>query len=258
MLRGASSLAGALVLWASISFAQAPDDGYRVFRPDGAGPHPAVALVSGCSGFAPVGARKFYERVAEKLQGQGYVVVFVDYVGRRGLQNCARPPMVTQEDAAKDLVTAVTWLRSQQSVDRARISALGWSYGGGAVLMALADPTVEQLGLSRAIVYYPICLAVRPWKVATPVLMLFAGDDEVAPSRACEAAVEKNATPNVVKTVTYQGALHAFDVFEIPEGTRGPGGAMGYNAQAAAAAWEEVQRFLLHGDQWHRRQRGGG
>jgi dienelactone hydrolase len=236
-----------------MSFAQAPDDGYRVFRPDGAGPHPAVALVSGCSGFAPVGARKFYERVAEKLQGQGYIVLFVDYVGRRGLQNCARAPMVTQEDAAKDLVTAVIWLRSQQSVDRARISALGWSYGGGAVLMALADDTAEQPGLSRAIVYYPICQAVRPWKVATPVLMLFAGDDEVAPSRACQAAVEKNATPDVVKTVTYQGALHAFDVSEIPEGTRGPGGAMGYNAQAAAAAWDEVQRFLKFG-----RQRGGG
>ena len=230
------------VLWSSTSFAQAPDDGYRVFRPDGAGPYPAVAFVSGCSGFAPVGARKFYERVAEKLRKQDYIVLFVDYVGRRGLQNCARAPMVTEGDAAKDLVTAVTWLRTQESVDKARISALGWSYGGGAVLVALADYTEAQLGLSSAIVYYPVCRAVRPWKVATPVLMLHGGDDEVAPGRACQAAV--SASPGVVKTVTYHGALHAFDVSEIPEGTRGPGGAMGYNAQAAAAAWEEVERFL--------------
>jgi dienelactone hydrolase len=233
-----------LVLWTSTSFAQTPDGGYRVFRPVGAGPFPAVAFVSGCSGFAPVGARKFYERAAGKLQGQGYVVLFVDYVGRRGLQHCARAPMVSEGDAAKDLVTALAWLRSQESVDRARISALGWSYGGGAVLVALADYTEEQLGLSRVIVYYPICGAVRPWTAVTPVLMLLAGDDEVAASRACQAAVEKNANPNVVKTVTYHGALHAFDVAEIPEGTRGPGGAMGYNAEAAAAAWEAVQRFL--------------
>lgn len=233
-----------LVLWASTSFAQPRGEGHRVFRPDGAGPYPAVAFVSGCSGFAPVGARKFYERVAENLRGQGYIVLFVDYVGRRGLQNCARAPMVTEGDAAKDLVTAVTWLRSQDSVDKTRISALGWSYGGGAVLVALADHTEEQLGLSRAIVYYPVCRAVRPWRVTTPVLMLLAGDDEVAPGRACQAAVKRSATPGVVKTVTYHGALHAFDVAEIPEGTHGPGGAMGYNAQAAAAAWEEVQRFL--------------
>jgi dienelactone hydrolase len=110
--------------------------------------------------------------------------------------------------------------------------------------VALADFTEEQLGLFRAIVYYPICRAVRPWRVATPVLMLLAGDDEVAPSRACQAAVEKNTTPGLVKTVTYHGALHAFDVAEIPEGTRGLGGVLGYNARAASAAWEEVQRFL--------------
>ena len=150
--------------------------------------------------------------------------------------------MVSEGDAAKDLVTAVTWLRSQEFIDKARISALGWAYGGGAVLVALADYTEEQLGLARAIVYYPVCRAVRPWRVATPVLMLLAGDDEVAPSRACQAAVEKSANPDGVRTVTYHGALPAFDVAEIPEGTRGPGGAMGYNAQAAA--WEEVQRFL--------------
>lgn len=234
-----------LMLGVSTSLAQALEDGYRVFRPAGTGPYPAVALVSGCSGFAPVGARKFYERVGEKLSAEGHIVVFVDYVGRRGLQNCVRAPMVTEADAAKDLVNAVTWLRSQPSVDKERISALGWSYGGGAVLVALAEDKGAQLGLSRAIVYYPFCRAVRPWKVGTPVLMLLAGDDEVAPSSACRSAAGKSAAPNEVKIVTYHGALHAFDVAEIPEATRGIGGAMGHNPQAAAAAWEEVRRFLV-------------
>jgi len=85
---------------------------------------------------------------------------------------------------------------------------------------------------------------VRPWRVATPVLMLLAGDDEVASSKACQAAVRKSATPDAVKTVTYHGALHAFDVSELPAETVGPAGMMGHNAQAAAAAWEEVQQFL--------------
>jgi dienelactone hydrolase len=234
---------GVLVVWVSTTFAQAPDGGYRVFRPDGAGPHPAVVFVSGCSGFAPAVAPKVYERVAETLRGQGYIVLFVDYVGRRGVRNCSRGP-ITEGDAAKDLVTAVTWLRSQPSVDRARISAVGWSYGGGAVLVALADHTEEQLGISRAVVYYPICRAVRPWTVAIPVLMLLAGDDEVAPSKACQAAVQKSATPDAVKTVTYHGALHAFDVSDLPAETHGAAGMMGHNPRAAAAAWHEVQQFL--------------
>ena len=227
----------------AVAFAQAPHSSYRVFRPDGAGQHPAVAFVSGCSGFAPVGARNAYVRVAEKLRGQGYIVLFVDYLGRRGLQNCARGP-VTERDAAKDLATAVTWLRSQPWVDTARITAIGWSYGGGAVLVALGDYAQEQLGISGAVVYYPICRAVHPWSVTTPVLILFAGDDEVAPSTACQAAVQKSATMGTVKTVTYHGALQAFDVAELPSETRGPTGLMGYNPQAAAAAWEEIQKFL--------------
>ena len=118
------------------------------------------------------------------------------------------------------------------------------SYGGGAVLVALSTYPEEQLGISRAVVYYPICRAVQPWRVATPVLMLLAGDDEVAPSRVCQSAVQKSATPDAVKIVTYHGALHAFDVSELPGEMVGPAGLMGYNPQAAAAASEQVQQFL--------------
>jgi len=110
--------------------------------------------------------------------------------------------------------------------------------------VTLADYSEEQLGLSRTIAFCPLCGAVRPVTVATPVLVLFAGDDEVAPSRACQVSIEKSANPGSAKAVTYHRALHAFDVREIPEGTRGSGGAMGYNAQSAIAAWQEVQRFL--------------
>jgi dienelactone hydrolase len=240
----AASVVAGLVIWASTVFAQPADGGYRVFRPDGAGPHPAIAFLSGCNGFAPAVAPKAYERAAEIFRGQGFIVLFVDYVGRRGVENCSRGP-ITQGDAAKDLVAAVTWLRSQPSVDQARISALGWSYGGGAVLVALADYAEEELGISRAVVFYPYCDAVRPWTVATPVLMLLAGDDEVAPSEPCQAAVRKSAIPGAVKSVTYHGALHTFDLFELPAETRGPaGGMVGYNHRAAAAAWAEAQRFL--------------
>ena len=222
--------------------AQAPEP-YRTFRPDGPGPHPAVAFVSGCSGFAPSLAPKAYERVADQLRGQGYTVVFVDYLGRRGLQSCSAA-RITHADAAEDLVAAVTWLRSQPSVDKAQITALGWSYGGGGVLWALADYTQEQLGISRAVVYYPDCRSVRSWRVSTPVLMLLAGDDDVAPGQACRDAVSTNATPGAVKVVTYPGALHAFDVSELPATMRYAFGTLGHHPEAAAAAWAEVQRFL--------------
>ena len=158
-----------LLLFGSSAFAQIPDAKYRIFRPDTPGPHPAVALLSGCDGFTPQTAPAVYERRAEHLRALGHVVIFVDYLGRRGLKTCAGP--ITHDEAARDLMSAVAWLRSQAAVDPRRITAMGWSYGGRAVLAALTRRTGGPAAFSRAVVYYPDCRALQPWKATIPVLM---------------------------------------------------------------------------------------
>ena len=182
-----------------------------------------------------------YERRAEYFRAHGHLVIFADYLGRRGLKTCAGP--VTHEDAARDLVSAAAWLRSQAAVDRERITAIGWSYGGRAVLVALAAPT-EQLGFSRAVVYYPDCRALEPWKATLPVLMLLAGDDDMTPATTCQEVAKKTAAPAAVKIVVYPGARHGFDVTELPRTMRYGFATIGSHPEAAAAAREEVERFL--------------
>lgn len=231
-----------LLLSGSSSFAQTPDVKYRIFRPDAPGPHPAVALVSGCDGFAPQIAPLLYERRAEQLRALGHVVIFVDYLGRRGLQTCAGS--ITHDDAARDLMSAVTWLRSQAAVDPARITAMGWSYGGRAVLAALAKRPEMPLGFSRAVVYYPDCRALEPWKTVLPVLMLLGGDDDMTPARLCQEAAKRVAVPASVKIVVYPGALHAFDVRELPAKMKYGFASIGYQPEAAASAQKEVEQFL--------------
>ena len=218
---------------------------YRVFRPAGPGPHPAVIFAPGCSGFGPSFAPRVYERVAEQLQGQGYVVLFADYFARRGLTGCG--PAISHVDAGKDVVAAALWLKSQASVDAARIATIGWSFGGAAVLAALAEHREGQLGFSRAVVYYPVCRSLRAWKTETSILMLLAGDDDVAPAKACQDAVGANAKPETVRIVVYPGAYHAFDVSELPPRMKYGFGTIGYQPQAAAAAWAETERFLKAG-----------
>jgi dienelactone hydrolase len=228
-----------------VASAQTPD--YRTFQPHGAGPYPAVVFASGCSGFAPSVAPKAYERVAEQLRGQGYLVLFADYLGRRGLKTCISGRS-SRSDAGKDVVAAATWLKSQPFVDPARISVIGWSYGGGAVLAALAEHSQDRLSFSRAVVYYPDCRSLRPWKNATPVLMLLAGADDVALGEACEEVVRSSAAPNAVKIVLYSGAQHAFDVSELPATLTYRFGIIGYHPKAAAAAQQEIERFLKAGE----------
>jgi dienelactone hydrolase len=236
------TLIAALLLSASSSFGQAPDVQYRMFRPNAPGPFPAVVFVSGCDGFAPSRAPASYERRAEHFRAQGYIVIFADYLGRRGLKSCAGS--ITHKDAAQDLVSAAAWLGSQAGVDRARITAIGWSYGGRAVLDALREHTQAQLAFSRAVAYYPDCRGLEPWKTTLPVLMLLAADDDMTPATLCQEVVKRMAAPTAVKIVVYAGALHAFDVSELPAKMRLGFGTIGYHPGAAAAARDEVERFL--------------
>jgi len=224
--------------------AQTMEGGYKIFKPSGPGPHPAVIFVSGCSGFAPSHAPKHYEQVAEKFQTKGYVVVFVDYIARRGLSNCIG---ITHSEISGDLIRATVWLKTQSFIDPARITAIGWAYGGGGLLTAVHEHKTEQLIFSRAIAYYPPCGHLWQWNPKVPVLMLLAGEDTVARYERCKDAVQGSATPNVVKIVIYLDALHCFDMSELPPRMYYEFGTIGYHPQAAAAAWEEVERFLQSG-----------
>jgi dienelactone hydrolase len=74
--------------------------------------------------------------------------------------------------------------------------------------------------------------------------MLLASEDTVARYERCKDAVHESATPNLVKIVIYPDAIHCFDMSELPPRTYYEFGTIGYHPQAAAAAWEEIQRFL--------------
>ncbi len=55
------------------------------------------------------------------------------------------------------------------------------------------------------------------------------------------------AAPAAVKIVVYPGALHGFDVLELPAKMRYRFGTIGYHPQAAAAARREIEQFLRAG-----------
>jgi dienelactone hydrolase len=74
--------------------------------------------------------------------------------------------------------------------------------------------------------------------------MLLAGEDDVAPGKRCQQAVKESTVSDAVKIVVYPRAQHGFDVSELPPKMRYPAGTIGSHPQAAAAAWEELQRFL--------------
>ena len=81
---GAYAALLALLLSGHGAFSTEP---YRLRSPAGNPPYHAVLLVPGCATAA--NAINLYDERAAELQAAGYVVVFVDYVGRRMQSNCA-------------------------------------------------------------------------------------------------------------------------------------------------------------------------
>jgi dienelactone hydrolase len=232
------SLAAA-ALAANMTLAAEP---FRVLSPSGGTAAPAVLLVPGCSGFVTRNGINHYDERASELQAAGYVVVFVDYLSRRHLTDCAGGRDVSHAEVAADILEAAAWIKGQARVAADKIFVIGWSYGGGGVLAALKVMPAGPPLLAKAVTYYPDCRRAMPWSsTSLSVLMLLGGMDEVALPALCDRAM-KGAPPNGLRTVLYPNARHGFDMRSLPE--RAEFGRLGYNAEAAKASWTALLDFL--------------
>jgi len=228
-----------LALVTQVALAAEP---YRVLRPSVGASHPVVLLVPGCSGFVANNGFNLFEDRASQLQAAGHVVVFVDYLARRNLKNCAGGRDVSHTEVAKDILEAALWVKAQPGVAADKTYVIGWSYGGGGVLAALSIMPPGPPVLTKAVLYYPDCRRAVPWtSPGVSVLLLMGSIDEVALPALCDAVIKK-APPNSLRAALYPNARHAFDVQSLPERTEF--GRTGYNAEAARASWAAVLEFL--------------
>ena len=228
----------AAVLAASIALAAEP---FRVLEPSGGASNPVVLLVPGCSGFVARNGINHYDERASELQAAGYFVVFVDYLTRRHLTNCAGGRDVSHAEVAADILEAAVWIKGQARVASDKIFVIGWSFGGGGVLAALSSMPSGPPLLAKAAMYYPDCRRALPWSsTSVSALMLMGTKDEVALPALCDRVIK--GMPNRSRAVLYPNARHGFDMRGLPD--RAEFGRLGYNAEAAKASWTTVLEFL--------------
>jgi dienelactone hydrolase len=193
-----------------------------LYRPEGAEPFPAVIALHGCGGLnttsAGVGSR--YRDWADRLTKAGYVVVFPDSYGSRGLGPQCRVrerPIRTDRERVADANAARNWLRSQPYVNRDRISLLGWSNGGISVLWTIrrqAAPADGNSDFRSAVALYPGCprLDRTAWSARVPTLILVGAADDWTSARDCERMVAGARGRSArIAIIVYPGAYHDFD-----------------------------------------------
>lgn len=201
-----------------------------LFKPAGAGPHPAVVMMHGRAGpyssLKPGVADATNLNARHRLWGnfwaeRGYLALHVDSFGPRGYPRgfpkhsySSRPPEVSEQHVRPlDAYGALDYLRARKDVIAERIGLHGWSNGGMTLLAALAPAFANSAprvapdkadrvrlaapaphGEFRAgVAQYPGCRIQRDqsdYKPYAPLLMLTASDDDEVSPQVCETLAQ--------------------------------------------------------------------
>jgi dienelactone hydrolase len=194
-----------------------------LFRPEGAGPFPAVVGLHGCAGlYEGSGAvESRYRDWAEQLTKAGFVVVYPDSYGSRGLgpQCTTRHRSVrTERERVADAQAARRWLQAQSYVTPGRVALLGWSNGAIAALWTVrrkaAVPKDDKSDFRSAVAFYPGCrrLDNAAWSARIPTLILIGAADDWTSAQICQHMVaDARGRSAGTSIVVYPAAYHDFD-----------------------------------------------
>lgn len=241
--------------------------GDALFRPEGAGPFPALVVMPTCSGRS--NSLHMYDW-AQRALAKGYAVLVVDPLSQRGARKNYPPRAAPYPRLLKDAFDAADHLRSQPFVDPRRIGLIGFSQGANTALGA-SGSTYGRLNGSepfRAIIaVYPVCLlkgfpigkdgeAVDvnfvPEEVVVPLLAEVGDQDTEAISamNGCPQLLDRQKQRRApVEYATYH-ATHAWDWRELGDTADRTKGAYGqpvvhsYSAEAAERSSEDAFNFL--------------
>ena len=181
-----------------------------VYRPEGAGPFPAVVMLHGRAGVYSSLAKGRYDATTLSMRHRmwgrfwaerGYVGILVDSFGPRGYAGGFakhsykdRPGVVSEQTVRPfDAYDAVRYLRARPDVGTKPVAVQGWSNGGMAVLSVMGMTSASsELRFVSAIAEYPSCRTQdlqKDYRPYAPLIILSATDDDEV----------------------YQGAHHSYD-----------------------------------------------
>ncbi len=220
--------------------------GYLAYDPSLAGERPAVLVVHEWWGH-----NEHAREQARRLARLGYTALAVDMFGdgRQADHPNEAGAFAGQVRRNRDLMmsrfnAALDWLHARDDIDAARIAAIGYCFGGSVVL-EMARAGAELLGVAS---FHGALATDHPAQAGTTtarVLVLHGAEDPLVPQEQVLAFIDEMEGAGIdYRLIAYPGATHSFtnpaadqlaERFDMP---------VGYHAEADAASWEELERFL--------------
>ncbi|MEW6604595.1 MAG: dienelactone hydrolase family protein [Thermoproteota archaeon] len=210
--------------------------GYLVYPDNAQEKLPAVIMIHEWWGL-----NEHIKNQADVLAREGYVVLAVDLYngkvasdpGRAGeLASSVRNDMAS---ALENLQSAVSYVRSLESVNTNKVASLGWCFGGDWSIQLAVNSTENPL--AATILYYgrPVTEPDSLSNISWPVLGIFGDQDQAIPVESVEQfASALNASEVTNEIYLYEGVGHAF---ANPSGDN-------YAPKETADAWQKTLAFL--------------
>jgi dienelactone hydrolase len=186
---------------------------------------------------------------ARRLAKAGYVGFALDMFGKGKVTTHPKDATAFVQEATKDpevaearFDAAVELLEQQPQVDREKIAAFGYCFGGGVALnMARAGKDLDAIVTFHGTLK-PATGPAAPGSVKPAMLVQTGGADPMV-TRDQVASFEqemKDAGANV-KVITYPNARHAFT---NPDAGKAGNEALAYDKEADRKSWDAAVQFL--------------
>jgi dienelactone hydrolase len=194
-----------------------------LFRPEGPGPFPAVVGLHGCAGLVERdgAVALHYRDWAERLVAAGFVVIYPDSYGSRGLgSQCMtrRRSVRSNRERVADAEATRRWLQTQPFVEARHVTLLGWSTGATSVLWTVRRRAAvlkpDPNDFRSAVSFYPGCrqLDNAAWSARIPTLILIGAVDDWASAQLCQRMVgDARGRGAGTSIVVYPASYHEFD-----------------------------------------------
>ena len=207
-----------------------------LYRPDGAGPHPAIVDLHGCNGIWPIRSKPWLEHYL----GWGFAVLQVDSFSPRKVDNiCSNLFAVPTWHRVRDAHAAKRWLMARPWVAEREVYLTGFSHGATTMLLTLQDDVNAELPFAGAIATAPWCLD-HLGNSYTDLLILIGGQDRWTPAQRCRLMT--STRPERMELVVYEDAYHSYDapgVDSIYQGQR-----VLYDARVTQDAVRRAREFF--------------
>jgi len=206
-----------------------------LYKPAGDGPFPALVVIHEWWGL-----NDWVKQQADRFAQLGYVALAIDlYRGQVATTpDEAHEIMrgVPEDRAQRDLLAAVKYLSSLNTVNAKRIGTIGWCMGGGYALdLAVADPKLRV-----AVINYGHLASddATLKKIHASILGIFGGQDRgIPPADVKKFQKQMQGLNKKVDIHIFPDAGHAFE---------NPNNTQGYRKGDAEQAEKITERFLAN------------